>query len=419
MPETFVILGDGISGATAAETLRAKDPESTIIVITNEGEPLYNRVTIKDYAKGDIPEEKARIHDIKWYADRNIDLRLYTQVRSLDDRANVVVCEDGTRVEYTKLLVATGGVPRRYSSPGSSAENILNFWTFIDARHIRALAEASDKAVVVGAGLLGIDLAVIFAKHGVDTSYIMRGNRWWREGLNKEGSQIVEGLLTKMGVNLVFGETVTEFKLDESGTKAVAAVTDKGTVYPMEVAGVAIGLSMNMRYLMTSNVKTGEGVLTNEYLQTSVANIFAAGDIAQYYDVQLNRVNINGSWASAKKQGQTAALNMLAKTEGEMVPFEHVDFYAIDHFDVPVMSVGNILGDDIAEGIVSDGVYRRVVFKDDKLIGAVMVGDAKPLPHLKKIIGGRLPCGHLKQEMLKADFDFKGLAAQVKTPVKA
>ena len=417
MPETFVILGDGIAGATAAENLRSRSPDSTIVVITNEGEPLYNRVTIKDFAKGSIPEEKAKIHDLKWYKDRNIDLRLYTQVRNLDDRANTIVCEDGSRVEYTKCLVATGGVPRRYSAPGANAANILNFWTFVDARRIRAAAEGGDNAVVIGAGLLGIDLAVIFAKHGLEPRYIMRGNRWWREGLNKEGSQIVEGLLEKMGVVNVFGETVTEFKLE--GDKAVAAVTDKGTTYPMDVAGVAIGLSMNMRYLMASNIKTGEGVLTNEYMQTSVPNVFAAGDITQYFDPILNRININGSWASAKAQGKIAALNMLEPDEKKWTPFEHVDFYSIDHFDVPVMSVGNILGDEISEGIVEEGVYRRMVFKDGRLIGAVMVGDAKPLPFMKKIIGARVVCNGEKQEMLKAAYDFKGLAAKAAAPKAA
>ncbi|MHB8606245.1 MAG: NAD(P)/FAD-dependent oxidoreductase [Thermoplasmatota archaeon] len=405
--EKFVIIGDGIAGATAAETLRAGDAESSIVQLTNEGEPLYNRVTIKDYAKGVIPEEKPRIHDTKWYASRNIDLRLFTQVTMVDDKNKVVICEDGTRVEFTKLLLAVGGIPRKYPVPGGQSEGVHTFWTFNDARKIREEAQRAKHAVAIGAGLLGIDLAVVFAYNKVPTRYIMRRDRWWREGLSKEGSAIVEGYLKDLGVECLFGETPTEFKVNEAG-HVTAVVVDKGHEYPADIIGAAIGLTISLRCVATSSVKVGEGVLTDEYLESSVPGIFAAGDCAQYFDPLLNRIQLNGSWASAKRQGEVAALNML---KPKSTKFEHVDFYSIDHFPKPVMSVGNVMGDEITEGLVAEGVYRRMVFKDHRLIGAVMVGDAKPLPFLKKIILSRVDCSAIKNEMLKADFDFKGLAA--------
>jgi 3-phenylpropionate/trans-cinnamate dioxygenase ferredoxin reductase subunit len=406
-PRRFVIIGDGIAGATAAETLRANDAEASIVLLTSEGEPLYNRVQIKDYAKGQKEEAKCRIHDMKWYEARKIDLRLYTTVTLVDDKHNTVICEDGTRLEYDSLLVASGGLPRPYPVPNGQAEGVHTFWTFADARRIRDAAQRSQKAVAIGAGLLGIDLAVIFAKNGCKVDYIMRGNRWWREGLNKDGSAIVEGYLRDIGVECVFGETPTHFTVDDKN-HVEAVVTDKGKTYPVQVVGAAIGLNMNLRAVAPSNVKTGEGILCNEYLQTSVPNVYTAGDVAQYFDPILNRVNINGSWASAKRQGEVAALNML---KGNHLPFEHVDFYSIDHFDKPVMSVGNILGDELIEGVVAEGVYRRVIFKENRIIGAVMVGDAKPLPWLKKIIAAKIDVTKVKADLLKADFDFKGFAA--------
>lgn len=405
----FVIIGDGIAGATAAETLRANDPECSVTIVTNEGEPLYNRVQIKDFAKGQKEEAKCRIHDAKWYEQRNIDLRLFTTVTLVDDKNNTVICEDGSRLQYDALLLAVGGLPRPYPVPNGQAEGVHTFWTFADARRIRAAAEASERAVAIGAGLLGIDLAVIFAKHGVETRYIMRGNRWWREGLSKEGSAIVEGYLKEIGVECVFGETPTHFTVDDKN-HVTGVVTDKSVTYPVQAVGAAIGLNMNLRPVTSSNVKTGEGILANEFLQTSVPNVYAAGDCAQYFDPLLNRVNINGSWASAKRQGEVAALNMLKERS---VAFEHVDFYSIDHFDKPVMSVGTILGDEIMEGVVAEGVYRRAIFKENRLIGMVMVGDAKPLPFLKKLIAARLDMSKIKADLLKADFDFKGLAASI------
>jgi 3-phenylpropionate/trans-cinnamate dioxygenase ferredoxin reductase subunit len=405
----YVIIGDGIAGATAAETLRANDADSSITILTTEGEPLYNRVQIKDFAKGQKEEAKCRIHDMKWYESRKIDLHLFTTVTLVDDRNNTVICEDGRRFEYDKLLVATGGLPRPYPVPHGQSEGVHTFWTFADARRIRAAAESAEKAVAIGAGLLGIDLAVIFAKHDVETKYVMRGNRWWREGLDKAGSAIVEGYLKDIGVECIFGETPTHFTVDEKD-HVNGVVTDKGITYPVQAVGAAIGLNMNMRAVAPSQIKTGEGILANEFLQTSVPNVYTAGDIAQYFDPILNRVNINGSWASGKRQGEVAALNMV---KGNTVPFEHVDFYSIDHFDKPVMSVGNILGDEIIEGVVAEGVYRRVIFKDNRVIGMVFVGDAKPLPFVKKIIAARMDVSKTKEDLLKADFDFKGLAASI------
>jgi NAD(P)H-nitrite reductase large subunit len=411
-PQRYVIIGDGIAGATAAETLRANDPDASITILTNEGEPLYNRVQIKDFAKGMKEEAKCRIHDTKWYEARNIELHLFTTVTLVDDKHNTVICEDGRRFEYDKLLVATGGVPRPYPVPNGQAEGVFTFWTFADARRIKAAAEQAERAVAIGAGLLGIDLAVIFAKHGADVKYIMRGNRWWREGLNKDGSAIVEGYLKEIGVECVFGETPTHFTVDERN-HVRSVVTDKGIDYPVEAVGAAIGLNMNLRAVAPSNIKTGEGILANEFLQTSVPNVYTAGDIAQYFDPILNRVNINGSWASGKRQGEVAALNML---KGNHLRFEHVDFYSIDHFDKPVMSVGNILGDEILEGVVAEGVYRRAIFKEKRMVGMVFVGDAKPLPFVKKIIGARMDVSAIRQDLLKADFDFKGLAASIPKP---
>ena len=413
--EKFLIIGDGIAGATAAETLRSHDPDAEITILTNEGEPLYNRVQIKDFAKGTKPEEKCKVHDMSWYESRNIALHLYTTVSRVDDVHNMVLCEDGRHFEYTKLLLAVGGTPRKYPVPHGQAEGVHNFWTFVDARRIRAHAQQAHHAVAIGAGLLGIDLAVIFAKNGLPTKYIMRGNRWWREGLSKEGSAIVEGYLADLGVECIFGETPTHFNVDDKN-RVKEVVTDKGTVYPADIVGAAIGLNMNLRAVLPSNVKTGEGILANEYLQTSVPNIYTAGDCSQYFDPLLNRIQINGSWASAKRQGEVAALNML---KGNHVPFEFVDFYSIDHFPKPVMSVGNIMGDEITEALVQEGVYRRMIFKENRLIGAVMVGDAKPLPFIKKIVASRMDVSAYKQEMLKADFDFKGLAAKAAAPPAA
>ncbi len=382
MPREYVIIGDGIAGATAADEIRERDPEGEITIITDEPVPLYNRVATKDLAKGDRTAEQIMMHDLDWYTKRDINLRTNTRVTEVRDDEKRVVCHDGSRYSFDKLLIASGGTPRRLPVPNGDADNIHAFWTLKDAEHIKAAAKQADDAVVIGAGLLGIDLAVIFGKHGASTKYLMRGDRWWRQGISKEGSEIVERGLAEFGVECIFHEEVERFNVRDG--QVSEAVGSSGKVYKADTAGIAIGLHYNAEFLRGSRVKVGEGILTDEYMRTSADDIYAAGDIAQYYDVILDRVNQNGSWASAKEQGTVAGANMVNPDEKQ--EFELVDTYSINHFDFFIMSVGSVLGDHKVERRYDESNYRRVIFFRGRPVGAVFVGDVSQAGVIRKII---------------------------------
>ncbi|MDX1612635.1 MAG: FAD-dependent oxidoreductase, partial [Candidatus Thermoplasmatota archaeon] len=214
MAREYVIIGDGIAGATAATTIRKRDPDGNITIITDEPVPLYNRVATKDLAKGSKDAEGIMIHDLEFYEEHDITLRMNTRVTELRDQEKRLVCHDGSRYSYDKLLIATGGTPRNLPVPNGDAEGIYTFWTLKDAEDIKAAAIEADSAVVIGAGLLGIDLAVIYGVHGCNTKYLMRGDRWWRAGISKEGSEIVERGLAELGVECIFHEEPERFELD-------------------------------------------------------------------------------------------------------------------------------------------------------------------------------------------------------------
>ena len=161
MTESYVIIGDGIAGSSAAETLREEAPDADITVITDEGEALYNRILIKEFAKGKMPEAPISIHDGSWYEERDIELELNTHVTHVDTDGHEIQTHSGTVIEYDKLLVATGGTPTQLPVDNSDADGVHHFWTFQDARGIEEHADEADTGLVVGAGLLGIDLAAI------------------------------------------------------------------------------------------------------------------------------------------------------------------------------------------------------------------------------------------------------------------
>lgn len=408
MSQSYVIIGDGISGSSAAETLREKDPDADITVVSDEGEPLYNRILIKEFAKGKLPEAPISIHDEDWYADRDIQLRLNTHVLRIDPDDHVVRTHEGDDITYDKLLVATGGTPTQLPVPNSDAEGIHHFWTFQDARKIREHAEEADTGVVVGAGLLGIDLAAISGAQDVDAHYLMRGNRWWRYALSLDGAEIIHEGLREKGVTPVFDSGVDHFEVDDDG-HVTGAVDPNGEHYDAEFVGIAIGLDFNTEYLRGAGLEQDEGIVVDEYMQTNVDDVYAAGDLTRFYDTILGEYAQNGSWGSAKEQGKVAGTNMAADEESEA--FRWVSSYSITHFDFPFLSFGHpTIGDEYVERKYSDTEWRRIALKDGKVIGGVLIGDLAPQTRLKKLMREETSVEGQTDVLLEEEIDLDDLA---------
>ncbi len=421
MTGSFVILGDGIAGSTAAETLREHDPDAEITVITEEGEPLYNRILIKEYAKGKLPEAPIAIHDESWYEDRSIDLRLNTHVTAVDTDARTVHSADGERFEYDRLLLATGGTPAQLPAEHSDADGIDHFWTFQDARAIRERVETAERGLVIGAGLLGIDFAAVCGAQGLDGTYLMRGNRWWRDALSVEGAEIIHDELRALGVEPVFGCSVDRFEVDDGG-EVIAAVDQDGQRYPTDWVGIAIGLNYNTEYLQGTDIERDWGVVVDAYMRTSDAAVYAAGDLTRFYDHYLADETQNGSWGSAKEQGRVAGTNMYRSLEADFGPkqsdadgldrFEWVPSYSITHFDLPFLSFGHpTAGDESIERRYDDLEWRRLTFKDGRLVGGVLLGNLAPQRAYKQLIRERRPVAEHGDALLDRQFDLETLEA--------
>ncbi|MFW6437297.1 MAG: NAD(P)/FAD-dependent oxidoreductase [Halococcoides sp.] len=408
MARSYVILGDGIAGSSAAETIREEDPEGSITVVTDEDEPLYNRILIKEFAKGTMPEAPIQIHDPDWYADRDIDLRLGTEATDVNVEDHTVETADGDSMSYDRLLVATGGTPMELPVEGGTAEGVHYFWTFDDARRIREAAGEAENGVVVGAGLLGIDLAAICGAQDVAARYLMRGDRWWRYALTEAGAAIVHDGLREKGVTPVFESGVDHFETDASG-HVTAAVDSAGQRHPAEFVGVAIGLDFNTSFLADTPVECEDGIVVDEHMATAAPDVYAAGDITQYYDVILDERTQNGTWGSAKEQGAIAARNMVVE---DTATFRYVPSYSITHFDFPFLSFGHpTIGEDHAERTYEEGVWRRLAFKNGRLVGGVLIGDVSQQRALKTVIREERPVADQAEALLAEEIDLDALPA--------
>ena len=414
MPESYVIIGDGIAGSSAAETIREDAPDADVTVVTDEGEALYNRILIKEFAKGKLPEAPISIHQDDWYEERDITLQLDTHVTAIDADAHELHTHTGETISYDKLLIATGGTPTQLPVPGSDAAGIHHFWTFEDARAIHNHAESADTGVVVGAGLLGIDLAAISGAQEIDAHYLMRGECWWRYALSKEGGEIIHDALRERNVTPVFDSGVDRFETDSDG-HVTAAVDPNGDTYDADFVGVAIGLDFNVEYLRNAGLEVDDGIVVDEYMRTNLDDIYAAGDITRYYDVLLGEHAQNGSWGSAKQQGMIAGATMVGESEGRVEAgfeeFRWVSSYSITHFDFPFLSFGHpTIGDDHAERKYSDTEWRRIAFKNGKIVGGVLIGDLAPQSKYKQLIREQRPVADQKEVLLKQQVDLDKLA---------
>ena len=416
MSTSHVIIGDGIAGASAAETIREADPDASVTVITDEGEALYNRILIKEFAKGKLPEAPISIHEPEWYDERDIDLQLNTHVTDIEPVAHEIHTHEGETYEYDKLLVATGGTPAQLPVDNSDADGVHHFWTFQDARSIREHAEESDQGIIVGAGLLGIDLAAVCAAQGIDANYLMRGDSWWRYALSADGAEIIHDALRENGVEPVFGSGVDHFTVDDDG-HVTGAVDPNGESFDGEWAGVAIGLNFNTEFLDGAGLEQDDGIIVDEYMQTNVEDIYAAGDITQYHDTILDARAQNGAWGSAKEQGSVAGKNMVAD-DGEK-EFRWVSSYSITHFDFPFLSFGHpARGDDEAERKYSDSEWRRLAFENGQLIGGVLIGDLSQQSKFKKLIREERTVADQKELLLQKDVDLDEVRAETASPAE-
>lgn len=386
---SYVIVGGGIAGSTVAQTLAANEVSEDVVVFNAESHPLYSRMLLKEYAKGAIPKEVIDIHEEEWYDRNGIDFR--PESRVVDTRDGNVVVDDGTTVEYEKLFVTAGGQPRDLFDAARSADNVHGMWTLDQTEHIKRLAESGEMetAVVVGGGFLGLELADALTVQGVTTHYVMRGH-WSRHGLGYDGAEIVHEALSDRGVIVENEQSIEEFVVEDDRCVAIRT-TEKEIA--CDFVGLAVGVSPTVDYLDGTDAEVRDGVVVDEHLQSDDPDVYAAGDVAEYYDVHLEEYHRTATWISAIEQGRVAARHAL----GDDAQFRTVESHslAVHGLDAPIVFLAHWDGgEDAIERKYDDTRYRRIAFRNDRPIGASLIGESGDVVgQLERVIrdGAKLP----------------------------
>lgn len=383
------VIGGGIAGATAAEHLANRGGNVTLI--TDEDTPLYNRILLKSHLKGRIPRDVVHIHDTDWYRERGIDLRLNTRATAVDTDAKRVRTDSGA-VDYDRLLVATGGNPRTFPAD-DGYDNVHYLWDLDHTDRIRAAVQEADRAVVIGGGFLGIDLAVVCAENGLDTTYLIREEHWWADGLDPVGGRIVHGMLEDKGVDIRTRTTAEAFEATDGNVSAVR--DDQGETHHCDIVCVAIGQTPNAGFIDVA--KEDGALVVDEHLQTSDPYVYAAGNTVRFHSPIYGRRVSRGSWDHAQAMGERAAKNMA----GEQEPFTYVSTYGVGHFTAPIQGTGDWTGDRLSRQY-DETAYRTLFFRDDRLVGAATIGTGQPLDLFRTLIREQTPIND-KEELLVPD----------------
>jgi NAD(P)H-nitrite reductase large subunit len=390
----YVIIGNGVAGTTAAETLRKLDPNCSIHVLTNEPYPLYNRVSLPRFLQGVIGEQKVMMRDFAWHEQRAIHLVTETMVTSVDTEERVVVTDRGEHLSYDALLVATGGWANPLRVPGTEGtKHIYNFVTLDDAKTIIARIQESRTAVAYGGSFIAYELCDGFAMRKLNTTWIMRGPCWLRTCLDLDGGEVVDTIARKFGVEVIHGDEI-EAVVPHQGVPSYVK-TKKGRQIQADLIGVGLGISLNTALLTRTPVQVRKGILVNEYLETNVPGVYAAGDVAEFFDPTIGQHHTMGTWDNALAHGRIAGTNMA----GGHQAYIDVPTYTSPLFDVNIAVIGtaesnNPEVEQIARrepGEKGNENYRKLFFRENKLVGVLMIGSPKGRKKLVEVVKSQQP----------------------------
>jgi len=358
--QTFVIVGGGLAGAKAAETLREEGFTGRVILICDERDQPYERPPLsKGYLLGKKERESVFVHEPAWYARHDVELHLGQTVDAVDPAARTVrFGEDGTTVHYDKLLLATGAEPRRLDIPGTDLAGVHHLRRLAHAERLRgvlaSLGRDNGHLVIAGAGWIGLEVAAAAREYGAEVTVVHRGPAPLHSVLGPEVGQIFAELHREHGVRFHFGATLTEIT-GQDGV-VLAARTDDGEEHPAHAVLAAIGAAPRTALaesagLALADPADGGGVLVDEHLRTSDPHIHAAGDVASFPHALFGtRLRVE-HWANALNGGPAAARAMLGREER----YDRLPYFFTDQYD---------LGMEYS-GWAPPGSYDQVVLRGD------------------------------------------------------
>ncbi len=379
----YIIIGLGICGATAAETIRKNDPDGSILVIGEESHLTYSRVLLPHVVRGKVGEEKIWLKRDEAFVEQRIDVRRGVSVTHIDTATKTVTTSDANVFGYSKLLIATGGTPKRLTCDGAENITVQRLQTIEDAREVAAAPKGTS--AVIGGGFIALELIMSYAQRGCEVVALLRKDGFFSSVLDAASKRALSGVLREHGIDVRTDVEVVSVR--HEGDATVVCASDGAEIHAQTV-GLGIGIDANVSFLKGSGIETRRGVVTDAELRTNVPDVYAAGDAAEFFDPLVGEHHVVGNWQNALFQAKLAGENMT----GNPAPFSRVTSYSISCFGLPLAFLG---ATDIApdKRIVRDngcGQIVQIFIKGGRAIAATCIGPFTDRAWITELIEKRI-----------------------------
>ncbi len=414
----YVIVGASAAGIGAVEAIREVDQAGTITVISEEPCPQYSRPMISDLVSGKATFEKMMCREDEFWRKNEVQALTGRTAVSLNFTDKYVALDRGDRVNYEKLLIATGGKPFIPKMEGSDKEGVFTFTTLTDAEKLAVKLESAKSAVVIGAGLIGVSVTEALVKRGVKVILVELQDKILSLLLDPKGSDIVERVIRKAGVTVVTGQSVQRIIGKPENDREVGGVTlTKGEQIPCDIVVVAIGVVPRTELVAGTDLKLNRGIVVDNSMRTNLPDVYASGDVAEAYDFILNQNRLLPLWPLAVAEGKVAGYNMAGKKADYS---GGTNMSALKYFGTPIISFGitNPKEDAGYEILVKHdsekNLYKKIILKNNIIVGITFVNDIERAGILFHLMKNNVSVKKFKQELLSENFSLASVPSSIR-----
>ncbi len=389
----YVIVGNGVASLGAMEGIRDRDSEGEIYVFSREEFPTYGRPLISYYLSGKVPENRMWMRPEEFYANRDVQLRLGTEINKVDPSKNTLFLEDGSQIDYDRLLLATGGEPIFPPIEGSEGPDVYTFISLADAHQMKNAVQDTRRAVVIGGGLIGLKAAEALYDCGLEVSIVELAPRILSAAFDDEAGNIVTSRLQDLGFNIHCSTTVEKIKRG-SDRRIKGVFLQDGSFLETDMVVMAIGVNPQRELAEHAGLEVNRGIVVNDQLQTSSDNVFAAGDVAEGGDLLWGDHRITPIWPDAYSQGIWAGRNMAGAglSFSGSLAMNSIGFYGLSTVSIGIVNPPEDDGFEIRTELDAERQnYRKLVFRADKLVGCVLLGDISAAGRYNAFIRFQIP----------------------------
>lgn len=402
----YLIIGGGVAGVTAATEIRNNRPDATIAILSQEPVCFYSRVLLTNYLEGTVKKEKLILRNEQWFCDEKINLILSDAAKSLDPVEHKVITASGREIIYKKLIIASGVSPRVLPVPGGDLPGVFNLWNLADAEHISAeikklkkLAREKQVVAVIGGGFICQSLVKIFTANDFETHLLMRGKYYWSKFIGEQAGGLITNKFNEKGIKTHLEMRTQEIVREKDGMLIIK--TESGEEIKAGMIIVGVGTLPNTDWLEGSGIELDNGIKVNEYLETNLSDVYAAGDVVNFYDVILEDFHRKGNWVNASRQGEICAANMC----GEKKEFNEITSFTVNIFSLNFTFLGEYNRTMADEVVVRDegDKIREYYFKGERLIGATLLNAPMDRPLIEIAIKDKIKLSKSEQLSLSED----------------